>query len=190
MDGRLVLLHGWGANGEDLKPLGDRLARECSKTLDVVCLEAPELHPDQPGGRQWYGLFPAQWDAVPVAVECLKAQLQSLSSPGLGLERTVVFGFSQGGAMALEGGCALPIAGLISCSGYPHPNWAPPQQHPPVLLMHGSDDPVVPFQAMQSIAAQLQPDQCQTVPFENGHTIPDETVQPILMFIERVLENA
>jgi phospholipase/carboxylesterase len=101
-----------------------------------------------------------------------------------------VFGFSQGGAMALEGGCALPIAGLISCSGYPHPNWAPPQQHPPVLLMHGSDDPVVPFQAMQSIAAQLQPDQCQTVPFKNGHTIPDETVQPILMFIERVLENA
>ena len=56
--------------------------------------------------------------------------------------------------------------------------------------MHGSDDPVVPFQALQSIAAQLQPDQCQTVPFENGHTIPDETVQPILTFIERVLENA
>ena len=45
MDGRLVLLHGWGANGEDLKPMGDRLARECSKTLDVVCLEAPQLHP-------------------------------------------------------------------------------------------------------------------------------------------------
>ena len=36
MDGRLVLLHGWGANGEDLKPLGDRQARESSKTLDVV----------------------------------------------------------------------------------------------------------------------------------------------------------
>ena len=86
MDGRLVLLHGWGANGEDLKPLGDRLARECSKTLDVVCLEAPELHPDQPGGRQWYGLFPAQWDAVPAAVERLKAQLHCLNSPGLGLE--------------------------------------------------------------------------------------------------------
>ena len=141
MDGRLVLLHGWGANGEDLKPLGDRLARECSKTLDVVCLEAPEPHPDQPGGRQWYGLFPAQWDAVPAAVEHLKAQLQTPSTSGLGLERTVVFGFSQGGAMALDGGCALPIAGLISCSGYPHPNWAPPQQHPPVLLMHGSDVP-------------------------------------------------
>jgi phospholipase/carboxylesterase len=83
MDGRLVLLHGWGANGEDLKPLGDRLARECSKTLDVVCLEAPEPHPDQPGGCQWYGLFPAQWDAVPMAVDRLKAQLQDLSTSGL-----------------------------------------------------------------------------------------------------------
>ena len=92
--------------------------------------------------------------------------------------------------MALESGCVLPIAGLISCSGYPHPNWAPPQQHPPVLLRHGSDDPVVPFQAMPAIASQLPPDRCQTLPFTNGHTIPDETEQPILLFIERVLENA
>lgn len=190
MDGRLVLLHGWGANKDDLKPLGDRLAGESSKILDVVCLEAPEPHPDQLGGLQWYGLFPAQWDKVPAAVDRLKAQLQSLGTSGLGLERTVVFGFSQGGAMALDSGCALPIAGLISCSGYPHPSWAAPQQHPPVLLMHGSDDPVVPFQAMQAVASQLQPERCQTLPFKNGHTIPDETVQPILMFIERVLENA
>jgi phospholipase/carboxylesterase len=56
--------------------------------------------------------------------------------------------------------------------------------------MHGSDDPVVPFQAMPAIASQLQPDRCQTLPFKNGHTIPDETMQPILLFIERVLENA
>ena len=56
--------------------------------------------------------------------------------------------------------------------------------------MHGSDDPVVPFQAMQSIAGKLQPGRCQTLPFKNGHTIPEETVQPILMFIEHVLENA
>ena len=190
MDGRLVLLHGWGANGEDLKPLGNRLARECSKTLDVVFLEAPEHHPDQPGGRQWYGLFPARWDAVPAAVNKLKAQLQTLSNSSLELDRTVVFGFSQGGAMALDCCCALPVAGVISCSGYSHPNWAPSKQHPPVLLMHGSDDPVVPFQAMRSIASHLQPDRCQTLPFKNGHTIPDETVQPMLMFIERVLGNA
>ena len=190
MDGRLVLLHGWGANGDDLKPLGDRLAGESSKTLDVVCLEAPEPHPEQPGGRQWYGLFPAQWSAVPAAVDRLKAQLQTLSRAGLGLERTVVFGFSQGGAMALDCGCSLPIAGVISCSGYAHPDWTPPKQHPPVLLLHGSEDPVVPFQAMEAIGSQLQPERCQTLAFNNGHTIPDETVQPILIFIERVLENA
>lgn len=100
----MLMPHGWpagaaprlGSQWRGSQTLGDRLAGECSKTLDVVCLEAPELHPDQPGGRQWYGLFPAQWDAVPAAVERLKTQLQSLSSSGLGLERTVVFGFSQG----------------------------------------------------------------------------------------------
>ncbi len=189
MDGRLVLLHGWGANGEDLKPLGDRLARETSKKLDVMCLEAPELHPDQPGGRQWYGLFPAQWNAVPKAVEQLKTQLQDLSRSGIGMEQTVIFGFSQGGAMALDCGCALPVAGVISCSGYAHPNWAPPEEHPPVLLMHGSDDSVVPFQAMQAISSQLQPERYQTLPFKNGHTIPDEMVQPILLFIKRVLQK-
>ena len=190
MDGRLVMLHGWGANGEDLKPLGDRLARESSRTLDVVCLEAPEPLPEQPGGRQWYGLFPAQWTAVPNAVERLQVQLRELSESGIGLEQTVVFGFSQGGAMALDCGCALPLAGVISCSGYPHPEWSPSTQHPPVLVMHGSEDQVVPSQAMQAIESKLQTDQCQALSFQSGHTIPEEMVQPILIFIERVLEKA
>ena len=92
--------------------------------------------------------------------------------------------------MALDSGCALPNAGLISCSGYPHRSWTPPPQHPPVLLMHGSDDLVVPFQAMQAIASQLQPERCQTHVFKNGHTVPEEIIFNILIFIESVLENA
>ena len=190
MDGRLVLLHGWGANGNDLKPLGQHLARHASIKLDVVCLEAPEPHPQQAGGRQWYGLFPAQWSAVPSAVERLGDQLNAMDVSSLSLGKTVLFGFSQGGAMALDCGCSLPLAGVISCSGYPHPNWTPPEQHPPVLLMHGSDDPVVPFQAMQDIHSRLQSNRCQTIPFKNGHTIPEEMMQPILNFVERVLASA
>jgi hypothetical protein len=45
----------------------------------------------------------------------------------------VLFGFSQGGAMALDSGCALPIAGLISCSGYPHPNLGSPTATSPCV---------------------------------------------------------
>ena len=185
---RLVLLHGWGADANDLRPLGDSLARQHG-ALEVMALDAPQLHP-QPPGRQWYPLFPADWAAVPGAVQQLEQRLTQLVSPQAPLEHTVLFGFSQGGAMALHCGCNLPLAGVISCSGYPHPGWEPPSHHPPVLLMHGLDDAVVPSAAMQSIQDQLNPEQCTGLTFNNGHTIPSEMVQPMLDFLRRVLPSA
>ena len=121
---RLVLLHGWGANGDDLRPLGEQLAQRTSAPLETICLEAPERHPGQPGGRQWYGLFPSDWDAVPEAVNRLRSTLLTLEGGEAALRQTVLFGFSQGGAMALDCGCSLPLAGIISCSGYAHPAWS------------------------------------------------------------------
>ena len=74
MNRRLVLLHGWGADGDDLRPLGDALKARLGGSLDLVTLDAPELHP-QGSGRQWYGLFPAQWDAVPAAINQLQISI-------------------------------------------------------------------------------------------------------------------
>ena len=186
MNRRLVLLHGWGADGDDLRPLGDALKARLGGSLDLVTLDAPELHP-QGSGRQWYGLFPADWDAVPAAVSQLQQRLHQLHGGEPALKRTVLFGFSQGGAMAIHAGCELPLAGVISCSGYPHPNWQPPSGHPPVLLFHGEDDAVVPFEAMAQIRDKLDSHSCKALPFKNGHTIPEETMQPIENFISSVL---
>ena len=186
MERRLVLLHGWGASGDDLRPLGLQLSAEAACELEVICLEAPNPHP-QPGGRQWYGLFPPDWNAVPTAVEQLQARLLGLERDGVPLKHTVLFGFSQGGAMALDCGCNLPLAGVISCSGYPHPEWKPPEDHPPALLMHGSGDEVVPSEAMNEIIRRLDGNRCESHCFESGHTIPPEMVQPILQFLKRVL---
>ena len=186
MTGRLVLLHGWGADGDDLRPLGKALNASMGGLLDLVTLDAPELHP-QGSGRQWYGLFPADWDAVPTAVSQLQQRLLQLHGGEPALKKTVLFGFSQGGAMAIHAGCELPLAGVISCSGYPHPNWQPPSEHPPVLLLHGEDDAIVPFEAMAQIQDKLDSPNCNAIPFKNGHTIPEETMRPIESFISSML---
>ena len=173
---RLVLLHGWGADADDLMMLGASLAQRVHFPLDVVALPAPEAHP-QGIGRQWYGLFPAQWEAVPAAQASLRARLLALAEEGIPLESTVVLGFSQGAAMALSTGCGLPLAGLISCSGYPHPGWEAPITRPPVLLLHGREDEVVPSNAAEALASQLKasPADLNLELFSGGHTIPESS---------------
>ena len=188
MSQRLVLLHGWGADGEDLRPLGDALKSLHHAPLDVVSLEAPEPHP-QGNGRQWYGLFPADWDGVPQAVADLRARLLSLDGGEEALASTVLFGFSQGGAMALHCGCDLPLAGVISCSGYPHPDWKPRPDHPPVLLAHGREDDVVPVAALDAIRTRLRNDRCEKLLFNQGHTIPSELMATFQQALRQMLPS-
>ncbi len=177
---RLVLLHGWGADADDLLMLGERVARDTHTPLDLVSLQAPEPHP-QGVGRQWYGLFPADWSAVPTAQQQLQSRLLALTDDGIPLQSTVVLGFSQGAAMAVATGCDLPLAGLIGCSGYPHPNWTAPVQRPPVLLIHGKHDDVVPFTAADNLQQRLAngDNTVQLACFDGGHTIP-ESILPII----------
>jgi phospholipase/carboxylesterase len=172
---RLVLLHGWGADADDLMPLGDGLLAASPVPAECIGLQAPEPHPAG-HGRQWYGLFPADWQAVPLATQQLCHRLEALDLGRIPLSRTVLIGFSQGGAMALHVGCNLPLAGVISCSGYPHPGWKPPATRPPVLLLHGQQDDVVPAAAANKLLELLRPgaNPCCLKTFPGGHGIPEE----------------
>jgi len=146
---RLVLLHGWGADADDLLDLAEVLV---PPEVSVVSLRAPELHPAGMG-RQWYPLLwsadmvpePA-WDRVPAAREDLRRRLLALEAT-VPLERTALLGFSQGAAIGLDaatgGDQPLPLAALIASSGYPHRGWRPQACGTPVLLTHGRQDPVV-----------------------------------------------
>ena len=187
---RLVLLHGWGADAGDLMPLGQALAEAIATPLELVALQAPQLQ-TQGSGRQWYGLFPADWAAVPAAVEALKERIHNLSSEGIPLEATVLLGFSQGGAMAVAAGCDLPLAGLIACSAYPHPNWQAPVIRPPVLLLHGRHDDVVPHSAALALNNDLsQSNQtCDVFSFDNGHAIPVEAQAEMKKALMRWLDQ-
>jgi phospholipase/carboxylesterase len=55
--------------------------------------------------------------------------------------------------------------------------------------MHGRQDTIVPATAMDAITARLRSNRCETFSFDNGHTIPEEMVQPMLTFLKRVLKG-
>ena len=186
---RLVLLHGLGADADDLRPLGTSLSNLHPTSLEVVALNAPHPHPET-DGRQWYGLFPARWEQVPDAVTDLRDRLLNLDGGEKALSSTVLFGFSQGGAMALDCGCDLPLAGVISCSGYPHPDWKPNANHPDVLLIHGKQDSIVPIEAVEAIWNRLNKDRRERVILDDGHTIPQSAVPLLSRTLQRMLPGS
>jgi phospholipase/carboxylesterase len=155
--GLLVVLHGWGANAADLAGLVPYLDL---KNYQFLLPDAPFPHPDVPGGRMWYNLYDISTRAgLEESRHQLTQWLQSLeSSTGISLQQTILAGFSQGGAMALDVGIHLPLAGLISFSGYLHPTDICPLPTPPmspILITHGKQDLVVPLSEAHHARKQL-----------------------------------
>lgn len=157
----VVFLHGYGADGHDLIDIG-RIWAPAMPDTAFVAPHAPDRHPDVPTGRQWFPLSavdPARLrDGVVGAAPALDAFLDDeLARLGLTDDRLVLVGFSQGTMMALHVGPrrANRIAGIVGYSGLvPGPEHLKGEMRhaPPVLLVHGAEDPLIP--AMASMAAQ------------------------------------
>jgi phospholipase/carboxylesterase len=192
---RLVLLHGWGADADDLLDLGELLA---GPDVQVVALRAPGTHPAGMG-RQWYDLQQPGWPELPAALNDLRTRLEALAQ-SVPLEQTLLLGFSQGAAMALDVTCGgggadrLPLAGVVACSGYPHPDWQsgvrqPLAQDLAVLLSHGEQDPVVPHGASLELERLLKLGgaRVELLIFSGGHTIDPELFGPMRNFMARCL---
>ncbi|SEM81287.1 phospholipase/carboxylesterase [Loktanella fryxellensis] len=164
----VVFLHGYGANGADLLGLADPLAEHMPDTL-FIAPDAPENCAGSPMGFQW---FPIPWidgsseeeseDGLRHAADDLNAFLDGLMvDEDLLPEQVMVVGFSQGTMMALH---VLPrredpVAGLVAISGrllQPEALADAVLSRPPVLLIHGDRDDVVPPQSMALAAEALQ----------------------------------
>ena len=150
---RIILLHGWGANADDLLPVGKSIIDNSSLEFELISLQAPNFRPNDMG-RQWYSLFPPNWNEAEIAVNKLLNTLKAFDESKVSLKKTVLLGFSQGGAMALDAGFRLDLGLVISCSGYAHPKWDPIKNNP-VLLSHGLQDEVVPVKASREISKRL-----------------------------------
>lgn len=164
----VVFLHGYGANGADLLGLADPLGEHLPDTL-FVAPDAPETIPGMPMGLQW---FPIPWidgsseeeskRGMDAAVEDLNAFLDALMvDEDLLPEQVVLFGFSQGTMMALH---VAPrredeVAGVVAFSGRMlEPELLADEvvSRPPVLLVHGDMDDVVPIDSLPKAAEALQ----------------------------------
>jgi phospholipase/carboxylesterase len=187
--GLIVALHGWGANAEDVASL---LPYFNLPNYHFVFPNAPFPYPYSPIGRAWYDLRSENmYQGLGESRQALIDWLQSLeNSTGVPLSRTILSGFSQGGAMTLDVGLQLPLAGLVSMSGYLHFDVTTVKQSslPPTLIMHGRQDEVVPLlaavkarEALESLGVAVQYQE-----FDMGHEISPQ----MLVLLRNFIENA
>ena len=183
---RLVLLHGWGADAQDLVPIGKNLTQGLKDRFEIVSLSAPQPHPSGLG-RQWYPLYPHEWEQVPNAVLDLERRLNNLCLDQIPLDKTFLLGFSQGGAMALELATKLKFAGVFALSSYPHPEWQPLKDMSPIFLCHGNIDQVVPKDASQKSFDILRRNGIKSdlYFFEGGHEIPNDLIDHCRVIIKQ-----
>jgi len=193
----ILALHGWGANAHDLLGLAPLLHRG----------EALVLSPQGPvafdigGGMPGYGWFPITGGGPPSpgeferGREALLAFLDAAEKHyPVDRRKIVVMGFSQGGVMAYDLVLRDPerFCGLVAMSSwYPdlvaqgirkqdaHANF-------PVLVMHGTEDPMIPVaRAQESRDALLALDVALAYhEYEMGHEIRPEALRDLLVWLE------
>jgi phospholipase/carboxylesterase len=197
--GALVLFHGRGADENDLFPLLDLL--DPGRRLGGATPRGPLSLP--PGGRHWYALggiptpepttFHASYRA---ATEWLDALLEE---HGLGPERLVVGGFSQGAVMsycvALGQGRPRPAA-ITAFSGFVPTvegfelDLSPPL--PPVAIGHGIHDPVIEVQWGRQARDRLEAAGAQVLYRETPmfHQIDPDFLRDVAAWLDGVLAEA
>lgn len=161
----VILLHGLGADGNDLLSLAQQWQSLLPHTA-FLSPHAPQPCDLAPMGFQWFSLRDFSPSAMIAGIRAAAPALRSfleaeLQARGLGFDRLALVGFSQGTMMALQVGLRLPrpCAAIVGYSGA-LPDvaglTAEIASRPKVLLVHGTADGVVPVGMTQAAATALQ----------------------------------
>lgn len=207
----VVLLHGFGAPGDDLVSLAGAL--EVPSGTRFVFPEAPiDLGPMYMGGRAWWkidlearmrrealgeardlaeipdGLVEARAE-VNALLDAVERELRAPPA------KIVLGGFSQGAMLSLD--VALrsdrAFAGVVLMSGthIAKEEWAPlfkARAHLPLLMSHGTEDPVLPFKVSSNLRDALVSEgwSVEWIPFRGGHGIPSSVTHGVSTFLGNV----
>jgi phospholipase/carboxylesterase len=196
----VVLLHGWGASGDDLVPLAEQFARPRARFF------VPAAPLVEGSGRAWWhldaerpahatdGVMPdgyrprPQVSAVRRSVQSLLRTIKSRYAP----DRLVLGGFSQGAMLSLDIALAAdpPVDRVAVLSGSLLADSldglrSPRSSRPLVFMSHGRQDPLLPFQGSERAKQTLEQRNFAVSwhPFDGGHEIPRAVVEPLKTFV-------
>lgn len=163
----MVLLHGLGADGNDLIGLAPHFGAWVPG-LKVLAPDAPEACDMAPFGRQWFSLqdrdsMVMYGGLVGVQPDVNAFIDENLARLGLGDDRLILGGFSQGAMTALHVGlrraqspaCIIAFSGMLVGRNRVADEMT---CHPPVLIVHGADDDVVPCDSARDAERTLLAD--------------------------------
>lgn len=163
-DRLVIFCHGYGADGNDLIGLGKHWQRLLPTTA-FASPHAPERCAMSPMGYQWFGISRLNPDEMLRGVERAAPQLEAfidaeLQRLEIDPSRLALVGFSQGTMMSLHVGLRRKIspAAIVGFSGMlPGAERLPAEivSRPPVLLIHGDADEMIPVQAIHAAASGL-----------------------------------
>lgn len=195
----VVLLHGLGADGDDLIGLAPYLAQALPHAA-FVAPNAPFRCDMAPMGYQWFSLQQRDPEQLYWGAEGARGPIDrfldaELEHAGLSAAELALVGFSQGTMMSLHTALRRPqpVAGIVGFSGLliePGRLAREIASRPPVLLVHGEADPVVPFQSLGAAEEGLRE---LDVPVESlarpglGHSIDEAGLKAAIGFLERCL---
>ncbi len=201
-DALIILVHGYGADGNDLIGLADPLAPHLPNVM-FTAPNAPQRCTNNPMGYQW---FPIPWldgssqeaaeEGMAAAVVMLNAYLDDMAKThGIAADRTILLGFSQGTMMSLHIGPRRDdqLAGIIGFSGRllnGENLKSEMKSKPPVLLIHGDSDDVVPPSSLPEAADGLTAAGLSVYTHVSegiGHGIAPDGLGLSLQFIKEVL---
>ncbi len=195
----VILMHGVGADGDDLIGLAPALA-QVLPDAEFLAPNAPEPCDMAPVGYQWFSLQDRSPDIIEAGVRAAAPLVDQFiddncAARQIAADRVALFGFSQGCMMSLFVGLRRPSP-LAAVLGYSGALVASKKlageivSRPPVLLVHGEADPVVPHQMLAASQAGLEAAGVDVQSLSRpglGHAIDEEGIRVGAALLQRTL---